>query len=781
MKSIHRYCIFVIAHPKIAILGILICTMAAGFFAKDVRLDNNFAALFSTKNNEMKFRDEYRSVFGADDNLLVALLKPRDPNNSQFSGLLEELSNQVEGLQGIQKVYSLTETSLIKGLGEEIWIAPAFGQSSPLSHMDYAERIQLVQNSSFLGQGRLISPDGKWFLVLGEMNDDLDTYEEIREPAALFTDLVDRLLDQKDVKVDVLYAGIAFTRIAAIQNMQGDLIRLAPLTSMVVAFLLLVFFKTWRGMILPMLSMGICIVLTAGIIGACGDHLNQLTIIYPVLLMVVVAAGAIHLLYRFEAEHSKEGDLKKSVYIAAVRVTKANMLASFTTSVGFFSLVFANMEVLHTFGIYLGAGVALSFFVNGTMIPALLVILKPKPRVMDRKSSMDLLCREFGRWLIQPKISIGVSSLGVLLLFGCVYTSMFAEYDYSLSGMLNPEHPIAKGNAILDQDLAGMVPLEISFRGRSNDFIQPEHLQRMDQLALWLKEHHNLSQPISIAELVKELHREFTGSYTIPKDKNAVSQLLLFASNSSDKILQQLITDDYSQARMRSNSPDLGARAIVSLADDFNTYSSKIFEGTNIEVKMTGEAPVAYRGMNSLSKELVISVLLALITIVLTIGMTFLSPKLALASVLPNVLPIGIGMAFYSLSGEVIDPLPGIAFCISLGISVDDTVHMISKYLEGLETGLSGHSAILNAISSLSGSLICSTVVLMGGFAVLTLSSFSVNRTLGMLGCSLIFLALVCDFLFVPALLNILPLRKEKASTKGINYKNSLVGSHHDG
>lgn len=177
---------------------------------------------------------------------------------------------------------------------------------------------------------------------------------------------------------------------------------------------------------------------------------------------------------------------------------------------------------------------------------------------------------------------------------------------------------------------------------------------------------------------------------------------------------------------------------------------------------MTGEAPVAYHGMNKLSRELMESILGALVAVVLVIGLVFRSARIALASILPNVIPTVCVLAAYSLSGAVIDPLPGVAFCIGLGMSVDDTVHVFARYREELSLGGSPREALVRAMNGLGGALVTSSVVLGVGFLALTLSSFDMNRMLGLLGASLIGLALVCDLVFTPALLSLFPLTKAK-------------------
>ena len=355
-----------------------------------------------------------------------------------------------------------------------------------------------------------------------------------------------------------------------------------------------------------------------------------------------------------------------------------------------------------------------------------------------------------------------IAIFGFFILIVSLYAAKFVIFDYSLSGMLPKSHAVTQGNEIIDTNMAGMVPIEISFLGKENDFLNPKYISLMEQVGHWLKGNYPVSSPISIAGLIKKLNMEFNDSTVIPADSKSIFQILTITGSNLDKVISQLITDDYSHARMRTSIADIGAKEIVHMADRFNIYSKKLFKDTGITVRMTGEAPVAYRGMNRLSKDLILSILIALMVIIMAIGLGFRSMHLAIASFLPNILPVSLGLAFFALTNEVIDPLPGIAFCISIGISVDNTIHLIAKYREELSNDATNHEAIRASLTSLRGPLICSTCVLMGGFTVLLFSSFPMNQMLGGLCLALIFLAFLCDIIFTPAILNLMPSDKIK-------------------
>jgi len=85
---------------------------------------------------------------------------------------------------------------------------------------------------------------------------------------------------------------------------------------------------------------------------------------------------------------------------------------------------------------------------------------------------------------------------------------------------------------------------------------------------------------------------------------------------------------------------------------------------------------------------------------------------------------------------------------------VDDTIHYLSKYLRARnEKGLAPPDAVRYAFRSVGLALWVTSLVLVVGFAILSLSHFYLNSTMGIMTAVTIAFALMVDFLFLPPLL----------------------------
>jgi hypothetical protein len=90
---------------------------------------------------------------------------------------------------------------------------------------------------------------------------------------------------------------------------------------------------------------------------------------------------------------------------------------------------------------------------------------------------------------------------------------------------------------------------------------------------------------------------------------------------------------------------------------------------------------------------------------------------------------------------------------MSLGIIVDDTVHFLAKYQHARQEGRDAEDAVRYAFHSVGWALVVTTVVLVIGFSVLLLSDFRLNSDMGLLTGIILLIALIVDFLFLPAVL----------------------------
>ncbi|NOQ76810.1 MAG: MMPL family transporter, partial [Methylococcaceae bacterium] len=174
------------------------------------------------------------------------------------------------------------------------------------------------------------------------------------------------------------------------------------------------------------------------------------------------------------------------------------------------------------------------------------------------------------------------------------------------------------------------------------------------------------------------------------------------------------------------------------------------------EYKIELASPIlmfSHIGSRNISR-MVIGSLFALVLISFLLMLAFKSIKLGLISLIPNLVPAGIAFGVWGLIDGQIGLGLSVVTGLTLGIVVDDTVHFISKYRRARkEKGLSSEEAVRYAFSTVGVALWITSIVLVTGFMVLSLSHFSMNAEMGLMTAITITVALFLDLLFLPPLL----------------------------
>lgn len=759
---------FSTGRPRIA-LALVVATVALlAVPALRVGLDNDFSKLYSTTTEANAFRLRFREVFGANDGLLVAVLTPRSPEDPAFFELLSMLADETSKDPDVEHVFSLANTVLSLKVDDAVAFSPVFGPRSLLDET-HEQRLRRALDSPILQ--RLVSRDGRHFVLAAELAAELRSFEGIEQPAERFHRRIENALDASALDVEVLYGGIPETRIYATKALEGDLFYLAPFITLVLAVLLFGFIRSVPGVLVTLFTTGLSVVATAGVIGLFGDDLNFLTVLYPVFLATITTAHCVHLLHQYKLERlCSEFPPAFAARETSIRVTAASFLTSLTTAIGFGSLMAARATVLRTFGCYLSIAVVISFVVVSIVVPASMVILGDR-LVRIRRRPAEGFRRRVATWFDSLTVKTASSRgarwatvCGVIALFALFWSARDVEFDYILSNHAQPGSDIYSGNQVIDRELGGIVPIEISFLGAPGDFVEPENLLRMERCASWLTEHYDVPPPVGLSTVLKHISDSFGAPNEVPKTRPVVAQLMLVAESSPDKVVPQLVTNDRSHARLRTAAVDRGANYIVSMQKAFDEFAGSVFSGTGIRARMTGDMVVGYDGMNRLSKELVRSVCIALLLVLIVIGVAFRSVRIALASVLPNILPVAMGLALLRATDSVINPMAGIVFCLGIGLSVDDTIHLIARHREELRNGKSNREAVIAAVRHTRGALVTTTLVISVGLALLALSTSDLNQTMSWLAGAVMVTALAADLLVTPGILSLLGVPRSSRS-----------------
>ncbi len=211
---------------------------------------------------------------------------------------------------------------------------------------------------------------------------------------------------------------------------------------------------------------------------------------------------------------------------------------------------------------------------------------------------------------------------------------------------------------------------------------------------------------------------------------------------------------------------DIGTYEMAEIIEDLKPKIERILPEDDYKVSITGTSIIFLKGTNYLVKNLFISLALAIIIIAFLMAVLFSSFRMVLISFVPNLIPLILTASIMGYYGIAIKPSTILVFSIAFGISVDDTIHFLSKYIRARrDLGKAPEDAIRYAFSSVARAIVITTIILVAGFAVLMQSSFGLNSDMAVLSVITIIVALLLDLIVLPALLLLIDQPKSKIST----------------
>jgi len=124
-----------------------------------------------------------------------------------------------------------------------------------------------------------------------------------------------------------------------------------------------------------------------------------------------------------------------------------------------------------------------------------------------------------------------------------------------------------------------------------------------------------------------------------------------------------------------------------------------------------------------------------------------------LISLFPNVFPIVLVIGTIGWIGLPVNIATAMIASVSMGLTVDSSIHYISGYQLARKSGLSASQAIFQTHSGVGSALLFSNLALIIGFSVLTLSNFIPLVYFGILVSVAILGGLIGNLLLLPVLL----------------------------
>ena len=187
-------------------------------------------------------------------------------------------------------------------------------------------------------------------------------------------DLQDKLgFEKKEFKL----AGVLILFNNLLQSLFKSQILTLGLVMMGIFAMFIVLFKNIKLSLIGVVPNFIAAFFILGIIGLLGIPLDMMTITIAAITIGIAVDNSIHYIYRFQEEFSYIKNYNKTVKVCHSTVGKAILNTSITIVFGFSILVLSNFIPTIYFGIFTGIAMLLAMVSVLTLLPSLILLIKP--------------------------------------------------------------------------------------------------------------------------------------------------------------------------------------------------------------------------------------------------------------------------------------------------------------------------------------------------------------------------------------------------------------------
>lgn len=563
--------------------------------------------------------------------------------------------------------------------------------------------------------------------------------------------------------LDVKISGLPYIRTSITEIMKKEITFFTCLSIVIAAIILYLFFRSIKTLLPILFVVLVSVVFMFGFMGFFGFKVTVFTAILPPLLIIICVENSIFLYNKYCKELTVCPDKITALKKTIIRIGTANFLTNATTAASFVCFVVTKNVMLVQFGILSAINIFLAYVLTLFLIPSFLSYQKePRPAVVSGEDSKAInrfidrvLACVLGHRTWVYIISAVVVIVGILGLFKIKTAG-------SLVDDLSPKNAIYKDLMFFEKNFDGVMPLEISIDTKKpKGILNAATIKKIQQLQDTLDTYSEFGKPLSLVEAVKFSRQAFfkgkREQYKIPSNQELTFLMKYIPDMSGDgvpSLLTSFMDKEMSRTKVSVQIKNLTSPEINDIYESLKPKVDSIFPADKYEVVMTGSSIVFAQGNSYITRNLFISLLLAFVIISILVAFSFSSFKMVLIAILPNLIPQLMTAGLMGYMGIPIKTSTILVFSIALGISVDNTIHYLSRFRLHLKhNNLNVQRAVVDALHETGLSMICSAIVLMAGFFIFVFSSFGGTLVVGYMVPFTLMIALLTNLFILPSMI----------------------------
>jgi uncharacterized protein len=532
---IDRFARFIVSRNAAWATVVLVLTLAgiSLAFSRQVKHEDDVLAFLPRGNPEVSAFYDVNKRFGGLDVGMVGIAAD-DVFASDFLKRLQKLTYELKETQGLSQVLSLANVLDFAPDREHGGIITStLIDKIPTTDADRQALRNLVMSRDHV-VGNLVSADGKGVLIYC-------FYAYGTDPKTM-SSRIQSQINAAFPNHQKYFGGNPFISSYIYNTTQEDMRRLTPWAGLVIVVIMMIAFRDVFATVLALVSTGIGIVFSLGLMGALGIRFNLVLGSMPIIMLALGSAYAIHILARYYAL-AQDHDVQTAIRRTLTSVGPAVLAAGLTTVASLLSFVCMDIQPMRIFGIFTAVGLFAKLILSVTFIPAVVRLANLK-----RRPSSPLLIRRAmaGLAVFARTHRFAVASVLVALAIGGALTLSRVDTSMDQTNFYSPGSPPDRAEKYLRASFGGSEFIQIQITG---DMTDPQVLREIQRVADEMLQRPHVSQVMHVGQAIAQVNESMAGQRRIPDTTEQVKLLYTFISG--DPAIRQMVSDDRQQALLQ--------------------------------------------------------------------------------------------------------------------------------------------------------------------------------------------------------------------------------------
>lgn len=740
------------------ILLAIAATLALASLApfKKVEFDRSVENMFADTDPLLVPYRRLARTFGGNEVILAVyhddnLLKP------DGSGIkrLREISRELRDTPGVAEVMSLADLS--DALSEMQALQKFFRPQDAAQEAIADPNNAIAQRFRELFTGYTHGPDQKTAAVICMLTPAMPSAQN--EPEK---DVRRATVDALRAKIERLtgngiLAGEPAMVVDGFRYLESDGQRLSWVSTILLSLTIAVLFRSVRWILVPFAVVQLALLLTTMLLGLLQLRLSMVSSMLAAIITVVGVATVIHFIIDYRDTRAA-GATPKEAFRSSFRVLWGPILWALVTDViGFYSLVVAEVGPIQDFAVMTSIGTVFVLVSVILLLPGLTLIGQ-----FDRNPHSAWGENQLARGLSQSVLIVRRCPLpifGAILLFAAlaIAGTLRLQVETDFTKNFRKGSPIVAAYNTVEDNLGGAGAWEILLPAPER--LDWDYLDNVDELQHRIRK---LRDPkgkpaltaLSFVDAVKAATPQI-GELRLPLMRDAAVNLAGSAMRAKlPKFTAALHAKDPNDGRyyyrIMLRAPERqSAEQKKALIENVTAIAKEDFPGAEV----TGYFVLLTYLIDSVLRDQWFAFLISVIGVGVLMTLIFRSPKLALIALVPNVLPILMVTGLLGWLGLRINLGAAMIAAISMGLSIDSSIHYLTAFQRALREGRTVLGALDAVQQKVGRAMVFSTLALVIGFAALSVSQFMPTIYFGILAGLTMLGGMVGNLMILPLLL----------------------------